>query len=279
MKSEAIVHRWPGGSTSIAGGTRTEIKLSRPWQKDIEVPPAEQCPFCHLDPPDRECVNFPEHGMKMLSNIFTPYDVHKMIIPNRCYSKEELRKLGGWGAIKSAVHIAREIAGQWNELMLSVHVGPLAGQNVAHLHWHLHVPARTKTPKPLRHEWLKCFWDKTELAIMRENTRFCVGIGGVRAGQCIFVERPSNVVPAEDYDLRNIIWDCIVLGNHKWKSAQGLPPDYSIALRFVNGKFDYGLYTPILNHLGGADFMSQYNGSAVALPWPHEVTAEYLQKT
>ena len=44
-KKEMVIETWPSGLTTFSGGTRDEVKLSRPWQNDITID-RENCPFC-----------------------------------------------------------------------------------------------------------------------------------------------------------------------------------------------------------------------------------------
>ena len=75
-----------------------------------------------------------------------------------------------------------------------------------------------------------------------------------------------------------MINELVGLYNRKFTSWQGLPPDFGLGLYFHQGQLEYGIYTPILGHFGGADHLAFYEPDClVPLPWPHELTAEHLK--
>src|SRR3990167_986193 len=128
---DLIFYDWPNGMRSVAGGTRDEIKLSRPWQKEIEVNPAT-CPFCtgkgHVL---KELPN----ELRLLQNQFTPYPFHQMIIPRSCSPAHMVRTLGGQDRCLNAFFCVQQVikASELRKLFVTVHVGASAGQNVGHL--------------------------------------------------------------------------------------------------------------------------------------------------
>src|SRR5579862_3564978 len=99
----------PGGRNRILfGGTRNEIKLSRPWQPALEtfVKP-EKCPYCNKP---QEELKLPERsatGWRLLPNPATPHDKdHSLIIPSTCWSVDVLQRWGGARYIEEALWIA-----------------------------------------------------------------------------------------------------------------------------------------------------------------------------
>lgn len=269
-----LFYDWPNGMRSVAGGTRGDIKLSRPWQKEIEVNPAT-CPFCTgKGQVLRELAN---GEWLLLKNKFTPYPFHEMVIPTTCWSPEELRTLGGEEKIIMALRLIHEEIRNHpdKKLFVTVHVGALAGQNVGHLHYHIveYMPGNTTpslVPKKIRRLFNRC-----GNLVLFGSGWLTFGIAGLKAGQCFMLPKhlQTAIVP-----LAYLISEVITLYNQKFKSTQGLPPDFSLALQFLNGEFQYGVYTPVLNHWGAAEQMALYEpGCPITLPWPHEQTVEYLK--
>lgn len=272
--SGPVFYEWPNGMKSIAGGTRDEIKLSRPWQQEIVVNP-ETCSFCTGKGHVLEELKGGE--WLLLQNRFTPYSFHRMVIPRGCWMPDELRTLGGEEGIGTALRIiwdeARKNYGK--KLFVTVHIGALAGQNVGHLHWHIveympNATTPTVVPKKIRH-----FLSGHHELILFGNAWLTAGVVGARAGQCFVL--PKH--PVTDIGtLAYFIHEIVMLYGVKLRSTQGLPPDFSVALQFFGGEFQYGVYTPILNHWGGAEQMALYElGCPITLPWSHELTAKYLK--
>ena len=270
-----IFYDWPNGMRSVAGGTRGEIKLSRPWQKEIEVNP-ETCPFCTGK---GQVLKELEGGQwLLLKNKFTPYSFHEMVIPASCWSPNELRILGGEEKVGVALRLIQEEVDRHpgKKLWVTVHVGALAGQNVGHLHYHVveYVPngdaSESRAPPMMR----AFFRTRYDLVLFQSNS-FIVGVGGLKAGQCFILPDRYHTSVAV---LAESISRLVLIYSEKFKSAQGLPPDFSLALQFLNGEFQYGIYTPILNHWGAAEQMALYEpGCPITLPWSHEITVEHLK--
>jgi diadenosine tetraphosphate (Ap4A) HIT family hydrolase len=76
--NDPVFYDLPSGMRAVAGGTRTEIKLNRPWQTRIEPNP-ETCPFCTGKGKIIETTDDGE--WHVLQNLFTPYPHHHMVIP------------------------------------------------------------------------------------------------------------------------------------------------------------------------------------------------------
>ena len=107
-KAPITFYEWPGGRKSVAGGTRTVIKLDRPWQSDIVVS-KETCPFCTKPQKDVRVVDLGDGGSwRVIENVFTPYPFHRLVIPSECWSKEDIRNLGGRSKIYGALSLAME---------------------------------------------------------------------------------------------------------------------------------------------------------------------------
>jgi len=280
MAGGVIFYSWPNGRKSVAGGTRGTIKLDRPWQKDIEIN-SDNCPFCKEGDKENTICDFPEEGWRLRKNLFTPYPFHRMIIPKNCWPVNDLRTLGGVKQIETVLKIAKSEIDQNPEkkLILNVHIGSLAGQNVEHLHYHLCQYMFDDNSDFAVSQTMLRFSEQNSKLIIFENDDFVLIIGGVKAGQCFILPKNSSRINLDlSFKLALILADLITLYNNKFRSVQGLPPDFNLVFLFQSAELKYGLYTPILNHWGAAENISFYENCPVTLPWPHEITAEHLKQ-
>ncbi len=280
-ENRALFYDWPNGRRSVAGGTRTEIKLDRPWQVPVQVNPAN-CPFCDGKKPTLKHFD-EEGGWRLIENSFTMYrvngGVHKMLIPDQCWPVEELWDLGGEKKLAAAFRILQEEVENHKDriLFINFHIGYQAGQNVPHLHFHivqyLFDDLQFQRLGIDLYELYES--NKYKHLIFSEDERRIFAIGGVRAGQCFIIPKSGfTKLPELSGDLHKLV----SLYNQKFKSKQGLPPDYNVSIVMVGGNIMHGLYTPILSNLGGAEQMAYYYKDApLSLPWSHEKTIEYLK--
>ncbi|MEK7654169.1 MAG: HIT domain-containing protein [Patescibacteria group bacterium] len=291
-KAPITFYEWPGGRKSVAGGTRTVIKLDRPWQSDIVVS-KETCPFCTKPQKDVRVVDLGDGGSwRVIENVFTPYPFHRLVIPSECWSKEDIRNLGGRSKIYGALSLAMEevVANPDKTIFVNVHVGALAGQNVAHLHYHVVAYKFDDNSESPVMPWLCENYNRKHgryrHLVTYDNAFLAIAAGGMRAGQSfIFPCDPLPISLADDLDREifcsnaaRYLSHLIELMNEKFRSVQGLTPDFKISLMFQEGKFRHGLYVPILNHLGSAEEMAMYEDSCpITMPWTHEATVEHLK--
>lgn len=286
---DVVFYQWPGGMASVAGGTRTEIKVDRPWQAELKVGPAH-CPFCTK--PQNELKRFEQGGgWRLINNSNTPYQrhhgVHKMLIPATCWMAEEMRSLGGQERISWAMRLIQdELNSCWDKpIFVNVHVGSLAGQNVMHLHWHIVQYLFDRDLDPSTKAELQYLYKedpRMSKLVLCENEQVLVGVGGFRAGQCFIVpqpERPQVLLPG----LAEPISKLVDRFNIRFRSKQGFAPDFKISLAWDGQSFSYGIYTPILNHLGGAEDLVMFQpkdmggeNCPITMPWTHEKTLEHL---
>lgn len=277
-----IIYEWPGRRQSVAGGTRTEIKLDRPWQVEIQPNP-ETCPFCTHQQKDLKI--FDEGGgWRLIENAFTPYRVnggiHNMLIPSRCWPIEELRELGGEAKLTIAFELLQKAVEEHPDraLWINFHVGYQAGQNVPHLHYHIVQYSLDKQPGDhlsadlaLKYSYAGVY----QHLVFQADNRTIFGVGGVRAGQCFIIPKDDNVTLPE---LAWPFWRFVNICNQKYKSKQGLGPDYNTSIVMKGGRVLHGLYTPILNNYGSAEALAFYDSEApISMPWTHEKTVEYLK--
>jgi len=264
------IEKWPGGIKTSSGGTRTSVKLSRSWQPDIgTIINPEKCPF--EKPKEEEIISrhFNEKWL-VLENIRTPFSFHRLIIPNKCLKKEKLLVLGGLDCIDIALCIAFDIVHDQHqrELWLGVHIGPLAGQNVGHMHYHLLTPHNGKSSD----NEVKLI-DNPSL-FLSDGSNFKVVAGGNRVGQC-FILPKDNIFLVED--LATTIHSIITLYAERFKSTQGMPPDYMIGIKFLEGKMVYGYYVPVLTQWGFTEHFGLMENTPLILPWPHIETVKHLK--
>jgi diadenosine tetraphosphate (Ap4A) HIT family hydrolase len=261
----------PGGITIASGGTRLCVNIDRPWQTEIQVNPAT-CPFESNDV-DAEVELEAGAGWRVLRNRYTPFSWHKLIIPAECWPAEKLRLLGGPDCIAAALAITRAmISDSDEEIWLGVHIGPSAGQNICHLHYHLLRPMQTIHKGDPDADVID--YCRSSSRIIFEDPNCVVVAGGCRAGQCFFIPRPGE--SDNPPDIASTICRTIELYNRKFKSKQGLLPDYALGLTFRKGIFRYGAYVPALNNWGFTEFLGLIETRPLILPWPHEETVRYL---
>ena len=275
---KVIFDRLPHGLSTAAGGTRRGVRRSRPWQSDIVVDPTT-CPFCTRE--QKEVARFEDDGgWRVIENIFTPFPFHVLILPMVCWEKEKLRVLGGVPMIAAALRIVTATIGydRWQDLWLGVHIGALAGQNIFHLHYHLLASIDEKVSFIAPHE-ISGLKERAGRVVFRDR-EFTVAAGGLRAGQCFILPETEGMVLSEKRitNLAETLDQLIALCSEKFRSNEGLPPDYQIGFRFAHFTgLLYGYYLPILNQWGFTEYFGLMEKTPLILPWPHEETVEYLR--
>lgn len=267
-----LIQEWPGGIWTASGGTRTAVKLNRPWQTDIMVDP-NTCPFCTKPQTVlKECGNW-----LVLENAFTPFPFHQLVIPKECWPVTMIRNLGGEENLSDALRIVWRIIEQQgrDQMLHSVFSGYLAGQNVPHLHHHvLENTFPGFVSRDVSKEVIETAGDPAR--ILFEEGGFRVTVGGLRAGQCYIVPTESELTANPAIRISKVLIRIIDLYADKFRSDRGLPPDYQVALRFRGGKLAYGFYLPVLNHWGATEYLGVTGEQPVILPWPHEETVRHL---
>ena len=270
----------PSGIKVLSGGTRIWPKFDRPWQADLDVLKPE--PFvCPLEIGDRslEIARFDYNsGWRIRKNRYTPYNFHVLVIPETCqgFSKGYIRTLGGLEGITGALKTISYIVTQQSaELFVAVHVGPGAGQNQWHLHWHVYDQELEETE--LRQlDATEEYFRSSSLVLTEEPMKIIMG--GTKAGQCFFFGHRDSSFESAIGPIALTIHRLAVLYAEKFRSEQGLPPDYSVGLRISQQKnLRYGTVIPILNNAGVIDLLSITEGTRFSLPWSHEVTLAHLR--
>lgn len=270
------IQKLPNGLAVLSGGTRTGIKLHRPWQCEIEADPAH-CPFEGEGKPQVEGLRA-EKGWRILENAFTPYPLHYLIVPKTCWQINKVRSLGGKSQITAALETARRAldCGQ-RERWLGVHVGPSAGQNLGHLHYHLLQPARGRKARRDSASIFK-YCKSSGIEVFAQRGFRVVG-GGFRAGQCFVYPdcgRPVEFTARRVADLAGVLGRLVELCKRKFASTEGLPPDFMVGIKFVGSKMAYGYYLPILNNWGFTEYFALLESTPFTLPWSHEESVAHL---
>ncbi len=273
---QLIIETLSSGIRVASGGTRTSIKLDRAWQTDITIDPAN----CSFETRKQiEIASFArDGGWRVLENRYTPFPWHRLIIPESCWPKEEVRTLGGVEKIGAALSIASTMMrDEIGEFWFSVHVGPSAGQNIGHLHYHLLQPI-SGTDRPTRGDGVTDYVKSSSL-VLSEGHGFKVVVGGCRAGQSFVVPLDHETQFADDEPnrLAKVLDYLITLCNKKFSSNRNMPPDYIIAVKFLFSRMVYASYIPILNQWGTTEYLGLLEGRPLILPWPHGVTLQYLK--
>lgn len=275
MKYDFEFTELPGGINSFGGGSRSKIKLDRSWQSNLIVD-STTCPF-----EDREELitreSFEEtekgSGWRIFSNIFTPSGFHKLIVPFHCWEKECLWTLGGEDDLKVVLDLAlKESMKKDERLYLNVHVGPQAGQNLGHLHFHLLSPVVKS--RSISHE-IEIFTNNSKLKIS-EKLGFTIVCGGHRTGQCLISKTGLKSINTDIHSLAKVTVDLLDLYNTKFLSDQGNKPDFMLSFVIEGNNVEYGTYIPILNNIGATEFLGLLEGQPMWIAWPHSMTYKYL---
>ena len=134
---------------SIAGGTRTGgkilvSKMQRPWQVEGPIHKLEDCPLCKRSEREKQGVGEPGYkDLNVIHNRFTPYNFHQLIVPTSSFYKntgDDNSFIYQQEGLAQVLDLAFDtfFNSKKQTLMLGVHKGYLAGQNLGHLHFHLH---------------------------------------------------------------------------------------------------------------------------------------------
>lgn len=273
--AEIVLEPLPGGFSYVtSGGTRTAIKLSRPWQDGLgRMINPRNCPFETKPQEEIPLRNMPI-GWKLLPNPFTPHREHRLIIPEKCWTPEVLQTLGGVERIFEALEVARLATVQEDaEIAMFIMIGWLGGQNLGHAHWHLH---EVLVRKPLVAEEIH----PAREVIIRKEEKFLTIAGGARSGECLIIPESRLSLSEENLHALAVSIDWIVRkGNEKFLSSEWLPPDFTVTVRLTaDHHIRYADYSPVLTCWGSPECVTApLEGGPITLPWPHEVTAAYLQ--
>jgi len=117
--------------------------------------------------------------------------------------------------------------------------------------------------------------------VKQRKTLFRVGglkvvLGGIRAGQCAIVSTQSQRKAILIDELAHAI-DLLVRDfNEGFRSTQGLPPDFMIAVIFNGAEIQYASYVPILNNWGFTEYVGLMESTPLILPWSYDQTAFQL---
>lgn len=198
--------------------------------------------------------------------------------------------MGGAQGIGSALKVAAKIGKdnkKYGKLWIGVHVGWHAGQNLYHPHYHVIEPLSALDVKGNAEE--SPGLDVTETAVMKSET-MAVHCAGCITGQCwisVDTQELRDYIEAWGFmegscrhngthELAETLANLIALYNDRFKSTQGLPPDFNLWLEIENGYLLGGTYTPILNQIGFDGYAAIQRNTPFVLAWSHADTARHL---
>lgn len=275
---------WRGGVLILSGGTRNAVNLDRPWQPPLDDLFSRQCSFetrkqdVHIDG-----IIFGDEEWLVIRNLATSWtEIHPdrfIIIPQKCWTQEKLRLLGGREKITNALSIAGRLLcrSEHEKFEFCIHVGSTAGQNEKHAHLHL-VPLPWLTTIPVNPPDRVAA--KTKPALQQTDEDFLVFCDGTRTGQCFVL--PKEPIEMSDegavLSLAEKLSNLIKLQNNAFRSTQGLPPDFVLGGIIINRELHYATLIPILSQWGGPEYFAAMEGSPYSLRWSHELSAEHLNK-
>lgn len=270
---KSVIEILPSGVATVSGGTRTNVNVDRPWQTELSVDP-QVCPF--ETRPQRNVTRFGcLPGWRIIENIATPFELHFLIIPDECWTSASIRTLGGKDKIIEALSIASSLSHEvGGELWIGVHVGYSAGQNLPHLHYHVLRPCRVSKAE------IDVPASPSPSTIVTSTDDFVVFAGGTRTGQCIFVPTDDNDDFTPDTGVVSfsaILDEMIRMINLKFRSKQGLGPDFAVGIKMIDGRIIYAYLAPILNNLGYTEYFGLLERTPLVLAWSHETTAVHLR--
>ena len=156
-----------------------------------------------------------------------------MLVPKECWVAEKLWDLGGIEEITLALGIIEGVVRKNDHDLINVgvHSGYLAGQNIPHLHYHIFDPAGENISifkneqLPLRHVREVA---ETDSRIIFRHNGVTVVAGGHRAGQCyLFIDGHFDNIRFGE-----AVHRLLALYADKFRSVQGLPPDFGVGLVF-----------------------------------------------
>ena len=270
------------GLFTASGGTRVSVKRDRPWQTDIVVDKSK-CPFETTPQVQVASYDFPVGHWKLLENMHTPFSWHRLIIPSTCWAKEQIRILGGQESIATALRIALEaMHAESGEFWLGVHVGPSAGQNTSHLHYHLLKPFNRPSQSSSGRTLIEHI--SSSPLILFEDEGYRVVLGGYRAGQCFISPTEKACFGYKEAEgLARVLARLVDLYNKKFERPHEderlrFPPDYILSAKFLVPTLIYVTYIPILNNWGFTEYLGLMEERPLILPWPHEESLRYLKE-
>ncbi len=271
----------PSGVIVASSNTKASICFDRPWQLRLTERKPAVCQFEAIKLGDA-AQRFPHICQDWLAidNIRkNSAGTNKLIMPDSCWTESDIQRLGGQNEIEKAFSIAACLAPNLNVegLFLLAQVGYDGGASVPwHLHWQLQtleedmrVPCDSGFIENVR---------KQELRI-KEIGNWQATLGGKLAGECLFLNnKPTELSDTASLkEVSRLIEGVVNLYNSRFVSTQGLPPGFRVGFVIdADNTIRYGAYKPVLYHQWGMrDAMSDY-GLRVKLPWPHELTQDYL---
>jgi len=287
-----IIHRGPGGIITVAGSKKKiPAQFSRPWQARIPAVNPTKCPFHKAEERAQALLVADDRDGEawyVLDSAFAPEKpYHRLIIPDSCWEEETMRHLGG----REKIHHGFILAAQRFQMeeerdklwCFSIQVGPLAAQNVPHCHYHLYRPHFYNPDLSLMEDPPPTVNDLSEtlrLALAHNHWNVIQVIpGGHYTGQLYFLPTdgglPFNLHGA--VVLAGVMHDVVRTYCTKFRSVEGLAPDYRFEFEIYRGNVVSGFFIPKLNNTGTLEDAAMVDRRrGWNLLWSHEETAAYL---
>jgi len=279
---------WPGGFvTASSTSKRIPQTFPRPWQSDFQPIPAK----CVFETAEKRAAAILTHAdldgetWRVITSDFAPENPHWLIIPEACWPAEKMRCLGGEAKIRSAVELATRALEAHEEdrggiLAFSIQVGALAAQNQRHTHYHLYRPnlfdggGPIGNPRPAD----VTLPNDPELLVFEERG-FRVTAGGQYTGQLFITSMESFSFSHKGAgDLAYVLAKIVSLYIEKFRTPEGLAPDYRFEIELWEGSVHFGIFVPKLNNTGTLEDMSELDPRRPKnLAWSHAETARYLR--
>ncbi len=244
----------PSGIRVTSVSTRDDPAAfnNRGWQKSVGEPNPSSCKM-ELESQPEQVVPGLSRGGYHVRRHPKPYSEPTFVVtPNSCagWTEGKVRSLGGVGQIATVIKLAGELSDMLvpdQERLVLVHAEASNEPVVdCHLKWHvLNYPGdqgeMAKT---------EAFARQLPFQVL-ENADITAVLGGCLDGQ-LFLYSPkrqgfSKVVES----LAAALDQAIALYAKKFKSTQGVPPDFSALISIApGGKFRFATYLPKLRHIG-----------------------------
>lgn len=272
IKTETL----PNGLTIAERGARMEVCLDRPWQHNLadHIRPAT-CPF-ENGKLGKAAEEFPDtEWLALDKKNKTGY--HKLILPPECWSEEKLQALGGVGGIKKVLDVTNRLItrDRVKEAVLIFQVGWGGGQSLGHPHAHLRTLHRRVERRRID-AFLARLWH-SDLEVQSDG-HWRATLGGDNTGQCFILPRhPTHCSDENQREALGVIVSSILeVYNVRFRSTQGMAPDFSLSFILRNSLIEYASYVPILYHAGAYNKLASLEECPIELAWPHVVTCNHL---
>lgn len=221
-------------------------------------------------------------GMVLQGALFASHTRHELLRPlTACWSEEDIRRLGGPDRLLAIYEgifapLMQERKPEWVHLVQ--YVGRTVGMSQPDFHVHF-------LTNPMSATAFAATCGPEALQDLRRSKMTVTESGNIRmvcqpvfgAGQCWII--PSDGSASRTDDLVKVLISATEMFAQAFTSKQGLPPDFSMLLRFLHGQFHSGVYTPRLAPPGAEQTMAMlFPDIAIPHQFPPEEVLELLRR-